>query len=305
MNIEDCLIIGGGPAGLSAAIYLARFMRQVAVIDRGSGRTNTYEINENYLGFPDGIAARELVQLGKRQAERFGTRFIDDDVQAIAKGSGGFEVTGSGNSYRAKTLILATGVTDLYPDLPGFKEFLGKTLFWCITCDGYKTRGKKVVIVGDTDEAACDALQFLLYTPHITLVTNYPAGENQLTPKWKNRLSTQGIQIVEGVITQLQGNQGMLEAVGLDTGQKIDAEILINEQGAVPNNALATELGVAVDPRGYVLIDAEQRTNVPFVYAAGDLTGAFSHQIVTAAHEGSMAAQAANYDLYEAFQRME
>ncbi len=303
MNIFDSIIIGAGPAGLSAAIYLSRFNRSALVIDRGQGRTSNLEVNENYLGFPEGIAAQDLTERGREQARRYGTVFSRDSVESIVSEAETFIVAGRADSYRAKTVILATGVTDLFPNLDPYKEYLGRTLFWCITCDGYKTRNQKVLVVGDTNDAACTALQFLNFTPFVTLITNYPTGIAELSPLWRTRLQQANIPLVEAEIKHLEGRDGILTAVELDNGQYLETNFIINQQGAVPNTKLAVELGVTINSEGYIETDEEQRTNIPFVYAAGDVTRAYAHQIVTAAHEGSMAAQAANYDLYRPEQR--
>jgi thioredoxin reductase (NADPH) len=307
LKTYDCAIIGGGPAGQSAAIYLARFNRSVVVFDRGTSRTLSFEFNENYLGFPDGIHSRELYQLGRQQAERFGVPFTNQSVQSLAHNhdTNLFTLSTDTEHYSARSLLIATGVTDLYPNLPNHELYWGKSLFWCITCDGYKTRNKKIIVVGDNDEVACTALQFLNYTPDVTVVTNYTPDQVAMSRLWRQRLWDHHIPLHEATITQLEGVDGNLTAIQLSTGVTLPVEIMFNMQGAVPNNALATQLGVQVNGEGYIETSDEQRTNVPFVYAAGDVTRMFSHQIVTAAHEGSMAAQAINYDLYQDFQRME
>jgi len=303
MKIYDCVIIGAGPAGLSAAIYLARFNRRVIVIGRDHGRTNNYEINENYLGFPHGIAARHLTELGREQAIRFGAEYAHDSIESIQKSASTFTVMGDRESHHSRTVILATGVSDLFPNLTDYQEYLGKTLFWCITCDGYKTKGKKVVVIGDSNDAACTAMQFLEFTPQVSLVTNFQPRAAELDQHWLARLHTAKIPVIESEIVSLHGREGILDSIELTSGKMLEAEFIINQQGAVPNTALATQLGVKVNQDGYIETDEEQRTNIPKIYAAGDVTRAFAHQIITAAHEGSMAAQAANYDLYRPEQR--
>lgn len=304
-QIFDSLIIGGGPAGQSAAIYLARFNRSVLVLDTAKSRTLTYELNENYLGFPQGIHARQLFELGRQQAQRFGVTFIADEAQRVVKSGDVFEVFGHEAIYHSRSLIIATGVTDLYPNLADHQQYLGKSLFWCITCDGYKTNGKRVILVGDTDEAACTAVQFLQYTSQVTLLTNYAKSQTELSPRWRQRLAKRNIPIIDGEIAALHGTNGYIHQVELASGQEIATDFVFNLQGAVPNNSLASQLGVEINQHGYIETTEDQRTNIPFVYAAGDVTRAFAHQIVTAAHEGSMAAQAANYDLYDPDQRMD
>jgi len=304
-DLYDCVIVGGGPAGISAAIYLARFNRSVIVCDHGDGRWTTREINENYLGFPDGIAAMQLRELGRRQAERFGAAFADLFVQDVQRGEGAFTVRGDNGEACGRTIILATGVQDILPEFDNAdaREYFGMSLFWCITCDGYKTRGARVAIVGNDDGAATTALQFLNFTDQIALITNAPHGACRINVRKRAGLEAAGIPLYEGTITTIEGSGGRMSAVDLDDGRRVELDFMFNQQGARPNAALARQLGIVCDPQGYVRVDNEQRTNVPFVYAAGDLTKEFAHQIVTAAHEGATAGTTANYDLYRPDQR--
>ncbi|MDQ3008693.1 MAG: NAD(P)/FAD-dependent oxidoreductase [bacterium] len=304
MTTYDTLIIGGGPAGQSAAIYLQRFNRQVVLFDTAQSRTLTYEHNENYLGFPEGIASKSLYERGLAQATRFGALHQPVEVQRVVHHDGVFIAYTSNGTYTGRSIIIATGVTDLYPNLPNFEEYLGRSLFWCITCDGFKTVGKKVIVVGDTDEAACTALQFLQFTKEVVLVTNYSPDQSQLSKKWRERLWKRHVEVFESEIKSINGAAGQVSSLELDNQQQLAADFIFNMQGAIPNNSLATELGVQVNGDGYIEANDEQQTNVPFVFAAGDVTKRFSHQIVTAAHEGSMAAQACNYALFDEDQRI-
>lgn len=302
-SIYDTIIIGGGPAGLTAAIYLGRFNRSVLVIDKHTGRSSYSQINENYLGYPKGIAARELRSLGKQQAQKYGATFISDEITKIRKYPKYFSVSSLKNTYKGRTLILATGVVDIFPLVPSIKQYIGKSLFWCITCDGYKTRNKRVIVVGHTDEAAITCLQFLQYTDKLSFLLNCNIKQAKVSKEIKQRLLDHNIPYIEGVIKSIKGNQGKLEEIILHDKTKIKADYIFNQQGASPDSVLAKELHILTDTSGYIYVDTEQRTNIPLVYAAGDVTRPHSHQIVTASHEGSQAAQSANYDLYEPFQR--
>ena len=301
----DAIIVGGGPAGLSAAIYLARFNRSVVVIDHGEGRSTSSEVNENYLGFPEGIASTELRQLGRRQAERFGTGFIDAFVDSIQREGDGFVVNGVAPAARGRTLILATGVTDILPQFENedARDYWGTSLYWCITCDGYKARGASVMVVGNDDSAATTCLQFLEFTDKLTFVSNQPEGRCAVSDEQRDALRAAGVDFYEGRLKRVDGTGGRMRAVELEDGRRIELEFLFNQQGAVPNSDLARALGVPIDESGYVTVDAEQRTSVRRVYAAGDLTKAYAHQVATAAHEGATAAISANYDLYSPEQR--
>ncbi|MBA3871890.1 MAG: NAD(P)/FAD-dependent oxidoreductase [Anaerolineae bacterium] len=302
----DTIIVGGGPAGLSAAIYLGRFRRSVLIVDQASGRWDTAEVNENYFGFPQGIHTRQLRDLGLQQAQKFGAVYINASVSGVQSELHGAEtrfiVQSSAETYLAKTVIIATGVRDHYSGLPEHSDYLGTSLFWCITCDGYKTIDKNIVLIGNNDDVACTTLQFLNYTHKLTLVTN--ATTLNISARWQAELSKFNVPVVCKKVTGLEGQHHQIHHVVLEDGQKIAADMVFNEQGAEPNSELAVRLGVAVDEKKYILTNDEQRTNIPLVYAAGDVTRLYSHQIVTAAHEGSMAAQAANYDLYLPHQRL-
>ncbi len=303
MELLDCLIIGGGPAGLTAGIYLARFLRKVVVVDAGHGRTLSHEHNENYFGFPKGIQSSELTERGAQQAKRFGVVIKKDSVMDIVRKDDTFNIACEKNQFFSKSIIFATGVHDVYPKFQNTEDYLGKSLFWCITCDGYKTRDKKVIIVGEDDEAATTALQFLNYTKNIELVTGQLEGQDDLSKKSLEKLKKHNIPIHEDVIKAVHGTRGIMKEVELYNGTRIKTDFMFNLQPAIPNSDLAKTLKVQVNRFGYIETDENQRTVIPFIYAAGDVTRAFAHQIITAAHEGSMAAQSCNYDLYNPDQR--
>jgi thioredoxin reductase (NADPH) len=299
----DSIIIGGGPAGLSAAIYLSRFNRKVLVLDKAYGRSSYHQVNENYLGFPEGIHAQKLRELGKKQAERFGTEFFTDVVEEIIKKDEIFVLRSNKKIFKSRTIILATGVTDKFPLFDNYDECVGTSLFWCITCDGYKTKGKNVIIVGRDDEAAITAMQFLNYTKNLVFLTNCDKKQVSIQKKYLDRLKRAKIPVFYSCIITAETSKGKIKKIILDSGQELESDFMFSMQGAVPNSYLAKQIGVELNDAGYIKIGLEQRTNVSRCYAAGDVTNHFSHQIATAVHEGSMAGQAANYDLYTPEQR--
>ncbi len=302
-SLYDCVVIGGGPAGITAAIYLARLNRSVLVIDKKRGRWNHNQVNDNYLGFPKGIAARLLRSKGKQQAKKFGAKFILDEAKTIKNLEGKFSIKGDKQTYSGRSLILATGVGDFYPFT--VKDiYIGNSVFWCIICDAYKVRKKEVVVVGHDDKAVSCCMRLLNFTKKISLLTNCAAGADTISHHARRILEKNNIPIVSGVITKIRGKRGLLEGLLLDTGTFIAANYMFSKQGTLPNTQLATQLGVIIEGEGYIKIDVEQRTNIDHVYAAGDVTNEFNHQIITAAHEGSTAAVSVNEDLLSPDQKI-
>lgn len=296
----DALVVGGGPAGLSAAIYLARFNRSVLVVDAGEGRSTSHETNENYLGFPRGIRSRDLRERGCRQAARFGAEFLRGRVTSVRRDGDEFIVRAGRRRLHARAVILATGVVDDFPAIRNIQRYVGVSLFWCITCDGWKARGKRIVLVGNSDEAATTALQFMDFTPNVTLITN--SDRVGISRRKRDQLADAGIPLVRARVAGIEGAGARIRGVRTSAQERLPLDMLFSVQGAKPNVELAKGLGLRLE-EGYIKTDAEQRTNIRHVYAAGDVTKAFAHQVVTAAHEGATAGQAANYDLYRPEQR--
>src|SRR6185312_10012718 len=243
---------------LSAAIYMGRYNRLVLVINKGIGRIDSHEINENYLGFPQGIPSKKIYTLGQQQAEKFGAIFALDEIKDIKKENATFIAKGERGEYCGKTIILATGVTDIYPKFRNVKRYIGKSLFWCLTCDGYKTIGKKIAIIGKNDHAAITALQFLNYTKNIVFISNCSNSEMTLSNKRQQALKKAGIPLFVCSITNVSGKNGMVEKIILDTREKIAVDYIINQQGATPNNILARKMGIICNKEGFIKTDMEQ-----------------------------------------------
>jgi thioredoxin reductase (NADPH) len=300
-NRYDAIIVGGGPAGLSAAISMARACRSALVFDaQRPGRSDWSQMNHNYLGFPEGISIVELCARGRIQAERLGVPIIDAVVETVERAAEQFTVTSAGKTYQARGLILATGVSDNWVTFPGYEEYIGKTMHWCITCDGYEMQDQRVLVVGNTAEAGELALQLLHFAPKsVTLLAN--AASLGMPPNEREELGAYGIDIiVDRIIAARARTPGYFEAVQLASGGDILLDHLFSAQGAEPNTALAQVIGVGLTEGGYIRVDAEAKTTIPGVYAAGDVTCLFSQQVLTAAHEGASAAAALVYDLYKA-----
>lgn len=304
-------VVGGGPAGLSAALYLARYLRPVVLYDSGGGRWTGAQVNHNYLGFPGGVAARRLHELGVEQlADYPHARVERARVQRCAAHADGFLVqtgpatetgtgAGTGAGQQVAAVVLASGVRDDFVHFPGWEAFVGLGLVWCLTCDGWESRGGELVVVGADAAAVGEALQLRRYTPTVTLVTNRP---DPLPAELGERLRRGGVALVQAAVTAGEGDpaSGRLAALRVADGRRIGCDRVFSVQGARPAAELAVALGARLGPHGHVEVDVEQRTSVPRLYAAGDLTRPHSHQVATAVHEGAQAASACNYDLYPA-----
>jgi thioredoxin reductase (NADPH) len=305
-RVYDCAIIGGGPAGLSAALYMGRMRRSVVVIDDHAGRSTWHQVNRNYLGFPDGVHATALRELGETQAQKYGVRHVDSRATGVSESGTGrsrrFTVgTGSGDIV-ARTLILAMGVRDNFPEFEGSEQCIGRSMFWCIICDGYEAIGKRVVVLGHGDRAAALALQLLVFTDKVTLV----AWDERLNIDEERMaaLRQHGIRVIDcGCAIYRCGDEGHLTSLTLSNGTQLELDMLFVAQFIQPNSELAKQLNVSLDEHGYIRADAEQCTNLEGVYAAGDITRLYNHQVTSAVHEGGEAAAAANYYLYEDWQK--
>ena len=304
--LYDALILGGGPAGLSAAVYLGRFTRSVLVLDAGEGRSSFAQVNDNYLGFPDGVTTRELRELGRKQAERFGVHFKDCRVTRVERlEDDALRVHTTEGEFDGRTLLFATGVTDIWPDVPGIRDWIGRQVFWCLTCDGHRTQNKTLVCVGNTDEAATTTLQFTLFTKNITLIAD--PEKARFSPEKLADLSAQGISVVFHRPDRLELSDDGKNIVALcldgDGPGRLPCDMIFSLLGVRPNTQLPREMGIAVDHEGYVVMDEEGCTSIPGVFAAGDLTRMYTQQVASAVHAGAEAAQTMNYYLYAPFQR--
>lgn len=293
----DAIIVGAGPAGLSAAVYLARYDRSCVVFDAGHGRSTHHQMNHNYLGFPGGVPAVKLRELGRAQlAEYPQVDFEHHKIVDLTRDGDEFLAVGQFGTYRARVVILCTGVLDHYPHFHGWEHYVGHSMFWCITCDGYSSKGKNILVVGHTNAAAGEAMQLSRFSNRLTLLTN--SHVNEIDQRFQDRLAKAGIEVIHDKIERAIGTDGQFEAILTCEGRHIPLEALFCTQGATPEVRLAVDLGVTLYENGYIDTDIEQKTNVPGVYAAGDVTRIHSHQITTAVHEGATAASAANYYLY-------
>jgi thioredoxin reductase (NADPH) len=296
----DCVIVGAGPAGLSAAVYMGRFRRSTLVLDSGDGRWSYGQVTDNYLGFPGGVRARRLHTLGRAQASRFGVIFRDALVTRVEARASGYRIHHRGGAATARTVIWAAGVRDLWPDFPGVRRLVGKRLVWCIVCDGWRTRDRSVVLLGNTEKAVSTALQFLTYTRELTFVTDRP----RFSARCRRKLDEAGVRVQRGRIRRVAAGEHGIERVVLDDRSELKPDYIFSLYGSEPRTELLRALPVALTHSGYVRIDDKCRTNVPTFFAAGDVSDKHGHQVAAAVHEGAAAAMSANHVLYPPLQRL-
>lgn len=290
------VIVGAGPAGLSAAVYLARAQRRVLLVDGGHSMALWEPEVQNYLGFPEGIAGGELLARGRAQAEKYGAARVSDSIRAISGSRGGFLLQGERAAYRAQRVLLATGIFHVPPAVPGLRECIGRSLFFCKDCDGVRVAGHAIAIVGANEDAAEYALGMLSYSPRVLIATD---GE---APRWSERhaawLAHHEIPVHRERLARVEHVDRRLMALHLAGGRRLAVEYVFSTLGERYHTALALALGAAHDEEGQLVVDARLETSVPGLFAAGCVTPA-NCQMIIAAGQGATAAQAISRDLFE------
>ena len=293
---RDVIVIGGGLAGLSAGIYLGRSRRNTLLIHSDRSMAKWEDNVQNYLGFPEGVAGETLLERGRQQVERYGVEIVQDDIQSLAKEEGVFHVIGQTKSYRASRVLVATGLTHLPPEIAGVRECLGLSLFFCKDCDAYRVQGKRIVILGHNNEAADYALAMLLFSTSVVIATN----DHAIT--WDSDhaawVKEYAILVRGEPITEVEHSDGHLRRLTFGAGDGVEIDAAFATRGDVTHTELFTGLGAELDSEGQVLVDACLRTSVPGLYAAGCVTPA-NCQMIIAAGQGAIAAQAINRDLFD------
>lgn len=294
--IRDVIIIGGGLAGLSAALYLGRSQRDTVLIDSGHSMAVWEPDVQNYLGFPDGISGSSLLEKGRAHVTRYGVDIIQDDIRKISKQEEIFDIQGASAQYRASRLLLATGLTHLPPEIPGVRECLGHSLFFCKDCDAYRVQGKRIVVIGANNETAEYALAMLAYSPSVSIATNgIDARWDHIHAEW---LKVYQMPVRRDRIVHVEHEDGHLRALHFEKEVRLETDAVFTTRGDVYHTGLAQGVGAELDRDGQIKVNDHMRTTVPGLYAAGCVTPA-NCQMVIAAGQGATAAQAINRDLFE------
>jgi thioredoxin reductase (NADPH) len=299
-QVENVIIIGSGPAGFTAGLYAARANLSPLLItgnDYGGQVSITYDI-ENYPGFPESLSGPELVEKFKAQAEKFGTRVEFDYVSEILVDRHPFVVrTANGAEYSAKSLIISTGARPRYLEVPGEKEYTGKGISYCATCDGFFFRGKDVLVVGGGDSAAEEALFLTRYASRVRIL--HRRDKFRASKILQERvLNNEKIEVLwNTVITEIEGKDGHVTGVRTQdtaTGAPghLDTDGVFIFVGHLPNNDLFPGK-LQMDEDGHLITDRKLRTNVPGVFAAGEIQDKVFKQVATSVGQGCAAAMSA------------
>ena len=285
MKIYDVIVIGGGPAGLSAAIYSSRANYKTLLIDKGGclnykiGRVN------NYLGFPEGIDGNELVKLGCKHIRLLGSETVNEEALKVKMENDLYVIETNKSSYAAKGLIIAMGVSYKKLEIANLEKFEGKGISYCVTCDGFFFRNKTVSVIGSKNYAAKEALELTDYTDNVTIYTN--GLKIEMDADFIEKLKSKNIAVKTPRIISFIGDK-KLEGLRLENGDEVKCDGVFIAVGSSSSTDLAMQLGIILE-NGYIKVDNRQRTNLPRVYAAGDCTGGV-RQIATAVGQGATAA---------------
>ena len=299
----DVAVIGGGPAGLSAALWLARYLHSVVLVDSGDPRNwETRGIN-GFLG-AHSIRSPELRKRGRADAEKYGAKLIDDKVETAKKlDDDCYRLKLSkGDPIDARRLLLAIGIRDAWPDIPGLAECYGETAHVCPDCDGYETRDQNTVVIGSGKKAVGMALALTTFTDKIVICTN---GEKAgMDAEHLQKLKKLNIPVLEMSVTCIKSKDGEIKCIELADGMSLDCERLYFALGQYPSDDLGKELGCTRDDIGRIVIDERNHTTVKNVYAAGDVAPGVQMAIAAAA-SGAIAALAIHHSLVPEERRLD
>ncbi|HEU4559692.1 MAG TPA: NAD(P)/FAD-dependent oxidoreductase [Longimicrobium sp.] len=283
----DVIVIGGGPAGLAAALWLSRYRRSVRLFDAQDPRNKETWAVHGYFGVND-PPPLELRRIGREHATAAGAELEAAVVKSVSGRIDDFAITlADDREFRSRRLLFATGLKDIKPEIPGFDELYGTSIWHCPDCDGPTVTGKKVGIIGWGTAIAKYALYFLVWTDQLTVLTH--SHDRDMSPEALETLSEHGIRVDKRAITRLEGTDGRLERVVFHDGGSEEFDALFFHIAIGAGSTLPQDMGCAQDADGILEVDKDFATTVPGVYAAGDITPG-TRLVVRAAYEGTRAA---------------
>lgn len=303
-HVRETVILGSGPAGLTAALYAARANLNPLVITGNElgGQIATTTDVENFPGFPEGLTGPELVEKMQAQAERFGAEIKIDMIQSVDLSRRPFRLTGHSGDYYAKSLIITTGASPRKLGVPGEPEFVGRGVSYCATCDGFFFRDKDVVVIGGGDSALQEAIFLTKFARQVTVIHRRDSLRAGYTLQARTQKNEKIAFIWDTVVTKINGDPVVtsIELKNLKTGETwtrpTDGVFIFI--GHLPNSHLF-EGQLEIDDQGYLITDKELRTSVEGVWAAGEIADSVFKQAITSAGMGAAAAIAAERWLAE------
>jgi len=292
-KVYDCIVIGAGPGGLQGALHLARFNRDVLLLDRGGGRTRLAKHLVNYLGHSH-ITGSELIDTGLSQVKRFGVSVVKAKVAAVTKDKY-FRVLTEEAEYRGEFIIGASGARENIPQLKNLSPYFAEFIFTCVACDGYQTTGKKLVILGNSIESIRLALGMKqMYTSDITLVYS----DSELPQSAAGMLAEENIRLIRGQAVEILGNE-QLNGVKLSDSTSIGAQAVMLSLGATLNDEYLEDLELKRNEAdGKFLVNTHSESSLNGLYLTGSLCQGHAQAII-AAGQGAVAAMEINRRLLE------
>jgi thioredoxin reductase (NADPH) len=290
-RLTDVLIVGGGPAGLAAAIYLGRFRHRVVVVDANEARAMLIAESRNCPGFPEGISGPDLLHRLRAQAAKFGATLLQGQASSIEPTVGGFGAETNGGRIVARKIFLATGVVDVMPEIPRLREAIARgSVRLCPVCDGYEVIDHRVAIIGEEAKALREAMFLKQYTQHVTMLARYLPDFSASTRRVAAEERIAICDAFERFVPADSGYDALLE-----DGAVRHFDVIYPAMGCRVRSELALAMGVKCCDDGYVVVDKHQRTSVEGVYAIGDLVKALN-QIAVAFGQAAIAATDAHND---------
>ncbi len=286
-KVLDCIIIGAGPGGLTSAIYLKRYRRNIMVVGNGQSRASLIPTSHNYPGFPEGISGKELLQRLQQQLGHYDTGITQETIVRIKKSDHRFEVQGNSGNYLARTVILATGVIDMEPKLPNLVDTIKKGLIrHCSICDAYEVIDLNIGVIGTGTNGIKEALFLRDYSPRITLFT---LGDNtKISTKKLADLKDAGIKLVRDSIKEVTCKESIISSLVTQSGETYEVDTLYSALGCEVRSELALQLG-AKNINRFLLVDDHQETSVAGLFGVGDIVLGLN-QICVATSHGARAA---------------
>ena len=290
----DCIIIGGGPAGLNAAVVLGRCRRKVLLFDTRQYRNRKSKGMHNYLT-RDGILPPDFIGLCHEELRKYGIKKLNKKIMSGRLSEDGYFMVKDegGKLYYSKKLLVATGLSDNLPEIEGFGECYGKSVFHCPYCDGWEVRNKKLGVYARNKEGWELALALKGWSPHVTLYTD---GKNKVKPEQMDYLVAHEIPVIRTTIKKLEAIEGQIKSIIFKDDTSIPCDAIFFVNGFTQQCNLAEAFGCSMTRKGVVVTNSSQQTNIPGLYVAGDASKDM-HFVVVAAAEGAKAGVTINKEL--------